>query len=175
MTRPIDIRPLADGATSGDTPARSWSVGDLFLVPQSDGGHTVAQILAHELAAMNSAICAFTLRRAQPGEAVGPIEPSEIIAVQYVTIELLDSGEWPVAGTRPPVVAETELELADKRANHFAGTKICGSGVITSLLNACFGLEPWDDWNDPEQLDKLLTDPRHKPALVVYKDEGPVN
>ena len=155
--------------------ARSWKPGDLFLVPQSDGGHTLAQVLAHELAAMNSAICAFTLRRVEPGDPVAPIRREEVIAVQHVTIELLDSGQWPVARSGPPVVGEDELDLQGKRARHFAGTKICGSGVITSLLNACFGLEPWDDWTEPDLLDSLLLHPRHKPALVVYKDEGPAN
>ncbi len=154
---------------------RSWSVGELFLVPQSDGGYTLAQVLAHELMAMNSAICAFTLRRVRPDEPVSPIRPEEVIAVQYVTIELLDSGEWPATGMVPPPVEAVALDLERQRRRHFAGTRICGSGVITSLLNACFGLEPWDDWTDPEQLDKLLLHPSRKPALVVYKDEGPVN
>ncbi len=154
---------------------RTWKSGDLFLVPQSDGGYTLAQVIAHELMAMNSAVCVFTLRRVDRTQTPQPIRDDEIVALQYVTIELLDSGEWPIAGHSAPAVDRESLDLESKRARHFAGTSICGSGVITSLLNACFGLEPWDDWNDPEQLDKLLVHPSRKPALVVYKDEGPVN
>ncbi len=168
-------RKLTPDRPAKPPPGRTWKAGDLFLVPQSDGGFTLAQVIAHELMAMNSAICAFTLRRVARGETPAPIRDDEIVALQYVTIELLDSGEWPIAGHGAPAVDRESLELETKRAHHFAGTSICGSGVITSLLNACFGLEPWDDWNDPEQLDKLLVHPSRKPALVVYKDEGPAN
>ena len=160
---------------NGDRGKRHWKAGDLFLVPQSDGGHTLAQVITHELQAMNSAMCAFTLRRVEPGEAVAPISSDEVVALQFVTIEALDGGDWPIAGSSRPVVDTADLDIEAQRKRHFAGTKIFGSGVIASLLNACFGLEPWDDWDDPEQLDKLLLDRRHKPALVVYKDEGPVN
>ncbi len=154
---------------------RNWRAGDLFLVPQADGGHTVAQVITHELMAMNSALCAFTLRRASPQDPVGPIRNDEVVSIQFVTVELLDSGEWPTAGNTRPVVPASALDIERKRATHFAGTSVCGSGVISSFLNACFGLEAWDDWVDPQMLDKLLVDPAMKPALVVYKNERPVN
>ncbi len=160
---------------TGRRARRGWHDGDLFLVPLSDGYFTVAQVLSHEFLAMDSAICAFSLRRMEQFGAAAPIARDEVISVQYVTVELLDSGEWPVAGHAAPVIPAGELELDGKRARHFAGTQICGSGVISSFLNACFGLEMWDDWVDPEMLDKLLLTPQHKPALVVYKDERAIN
>ena len=37
------------------------------------------------------------------------------------------------------------------------------------FLNATFGLEPWDNWKDPNYLDSLLLDPTTRPADVILK------
>jgi len=152
-----------------------WENGDIFLVPQSDGGYTVGQVLSYEVDAMNSAVCAFTLRRVVEGSKVAAPAMDEIISIQYVTIDLLDSGDWPVVGHAPVIEFKPLFDLEGHRAKQFIGTVTEGSGIIISFLNACFGLEPWDDWYDPLYLDKLLLSPDKKPDLVVYKGEEASN
>lgn len=148
---------------------QKWKNGDIFLVPQSDGGYTVGQVLSYEVQAMNSAVCAFTLRRATIDEKVKPPAIDEIVSIQFVTIDLLDSGDWPVVGRARVIKFQTLFDLEGHRKNQFIGTVTEGSGIIISFLNACFGLEPWDDWFDPEYLDKLLLSSDKKPNLVIYK------
>jgi len=149
---------------STQEPTRPWKTGDLFLVPQSDGGHTIAQVLSYEIQAMNSAVCAFTLRRVAKGDPIKPVRLNEVISIQFVTIDLLDSKIWPIVGHAPIPKFQQLFNLQAHRKNQFIGTTTIGSGIITDFLNACFGLEPWDDWYDPKYLDKLLLSPE-KAAL----------
>lgn len=120
---------------------------------------------------MNSALCAFTLTKAQLGQNSPKFDLKDVLSIQFVTIDLLDSGVWPVVGWMSPIDFHSAFDLEKHRSNQFVGTKICGSGNIINFLNACFGLEPWDDWYDPQALDGYLLTPRHKPPLVVYKNE----
>lgn len=150
---------------------QKWKNGDVFLVPQSDGGYTVGQVLSYEVKAMNSAVCAFTLRRVSKDDRPEPPMIDEVISIRYVTIDLLDSGDWPVVGNAPVIDFQPLFDLESHREKHFIGTKTEGSGIIINFLNACFGLEPWDDWFDPQYLDQLLLSPDKKPALVVYKGD----
>ncbi len=154
---------------------QKWENGDIFLVPKSDGGYTVAQVLSYEVEAMNSAVCAFTLRRASKTEKDTAPTMDEIISIQYVTIDLLDSGDWPVVGHAPEIEFRQLFDLVGHRAKQFIGTVTEGSGIMDDFINACFGLEPWHDWYDPLYLDKLLLSPDKKPALVVYKSEEASN
>jgi len=48
--------------------------------------------------------------------------------------------------------------------------KIVGSANIAEFLNAYYGLVPWDDWADPNYLDKLLISPDKKPKNIIFKN-----
>ena len=46
-----------------------------------------------------------------------------------------------------------------------------GSAIIDDFIKAYFSLAPWDDWHDPEYLDKLLISPDKKPENLIYKNK----
>lgn len=148
---------------------QKWQDGDLFLVPQSDGGFTLGQVLSYQPRALNSVLCVFTLTRVNPG--VTPLPPSmdDAISIQFVTIDLLNTGDWPVVGHAPLPNFRTYFDLQTHLDKVFVGTKIYGSGIMISFLNACFGLEPWDKFFDPNYMDKILLSPDKKPKHLVYK------
>ena len=46
-----------------------------------------------------------------------------------------------------------------------------GSAIIDDLLKLSFSLASWDDWHDPEYLDKLLISLDKKPENLIYKNK----
>lgn len=84
-------------------------------MPQSDGGFTVAQVLSHEVHAMNSALCAFTLTKSQLGNNPPEFDLEDVLSIQFVTIDLLDSGVWPVVGWMSPIDFHSAFDLERHR------------------------------------------------------------
>ncbi|MGB8815582.1 MAG: hypothetical protein WCC57_20585 [Paracoccaceae bacterium] len=146
--------------------------GDVFLVSLADGTFTAAQVLAFEPHALNSAVCAFTLDR-RGRDKPHDFDPAGVVSVQFVTRDLLDSGDWLVVGRASLEHGLGRNELAKQRANQFVGTSVVGSANMIIFLNACFALAPWDSFFDPLYCDKLLLSPDMKPCLVATKSERP--
>ncbi|MBI3848470.1 MAG: hypothetical protein HY292_27880 [Planctomycetes bacterium] len=147
-----------------------WKTGDVFAVPQSDGKFALGQVIEYVPRALNSVVCAFyDLRVDHAVESVEPkLEANKLIAILFVTRDLLDRGEWKVVARHHVANARSAKILDQGRANDFIGTKIVGSGNVRRFLNAYYGLEPWDDWHDPEYLDSLLLSPDRKPKNAVF-------
>jgi hypothetical protein len=158
-----------------DMPKRKeqWSEGDLFAVPLMDGTAAVGQILHLTPQALNSAVCAYYGVRVwdgiTPEKALGD---DKLIAVLFTTRDLLDSGKWRVVDRAAPRHLDQLSALRELECNGFVGAKIIGSGIITKLLEAYFGLRPWDAFADPLYLDKLLVAPDRRPSNVVFRSRG---
>ena len=158
-----------------DNPRRKkqeWRVGDVFLVPNRDGLFTVGQIVAQERDVLNSVSSAFfDLRVTDPPELdkyqLLPLD--RLIAVLFVTRDLLDSGVWRVVGQRPIATTREELPFEHLRERGFVGAKVIGSAIVREFLDAYQGLTAWDDWQDPEYLDQLLISPDRKPKKLILK------
>jgi hypothetical protein len=106
---------------------QSWDVGDIFLVPTSDGLYAVGQVLGHERAAMDSATCAlfdFRVKRDEELKSLSVLPPQNLLstllgrmrpragpapmllseklfAVLFATRESLDDGSWRVVKRLP--------------------------------------------------------------------------
>lgn len=151
-----------------------WKVGDIFVVPQTDGESSIGQIVGQEPDALNSVICAFYDFRLQPNREMPNALPAErVISILFVTRDLLDSGDWSIIGhTEPANLRLISASLEDSKQKKFVGVKIIGSGNVIRFLNAYFGLAPWDDWSDPNYLDGFLISPDKKPNnLVLVKSK----
>lgn len=46
-----------------------------------------------------------------------------------------------------------------------------GIPIEDDFIKAYFSLALWDDWHDPEYLDKLLISPDKKPENLIYKNK----
>lgn len=151
---------------------QKWTAGDEFAVPLEDGSFGLGQVLAGEpLAMRNSAICAFFNQRVEATSKAGHVtrKSDEVFSVLWVTRDLLDNGVWQVfANTKPLDVHKFFPDIDERRNNSFVGTKIYGSGIARRFLNAYFSLSPWDALAEPHYLDKLLLDPKMRPAGVIF-------
>lgn len=151
-------------------------VGDYFIVPLEDESYGCGQVLAMEpLTLKNAAICAFfscRLRDASAESLVGG-KVGRAISVLWVTRDLLDNGTWKVVGRGEALNPRIYFpDLDSRRAKGFVGTRIHGSGIARTFLNAYFGLCPWNDFADPNYLDKLLAEPALRPEGVILVKDG---
>ncbi|WP_377512725.1 hypothetical protein [Octadecabacter sp. R77987] len=148
---------------------QSWGAGDLFVIETRDGLLRLGQVLGAEVSALNSAICAYSLKAWDPKVGKPTLDENDIISVGFATRDLLDSGGWRVVGHQNVLPFIEEFDLETRKAEGFVGTKVRGSGLVIQFLDACLGLLPWDKMFDPEYFEKLLIDPSRKPKNLIYK------
>jgi hypothetical protein len=148
-----------------------WDVGDVFVVPLSDGAHGVGQIVGREAEVLNSvSVALFDTPVHEPeGAADLHLAKESVFAVLFATRDLLDRGRWKVVARRPVEIPREWLPFERLRATGWIGAKVIGSGIVEEFLHAYFGLVPWDDWADPKYLDSLLLTPAKKPPTRVLK------
>src|ERR1039457_7178468 len=138
---------------------QKWEIGNVFLVELKDGKFALGQIVGRETSVLNSLSCAFfDFRVSDPNDVdcIRELPTDKVFSVLFVTRDLLDSGHWKVVGSRPVSVQKELLPYEGLREKGFVGAKVIGSRNINEFLNAFYGLHPWDDWKDPQYLDKLL-------------------
>lgn len=120
---------------------------------------------------MDSVLCAFSaehLRELPTGDHTFDLA-EKVVAVLFVTPELLDSGTWPVVGTGEPLDPEKYVPLRTQRKARFVGRTIVGSRNVKLLLDAYHGLYPWNGFAIPNYLDGLLLSPGFKPKNILYR------
>lgn len=155
---------------------QEWNVGDYFTIQLSDKSYSIGQVVARDpLTLKNAPICAFfkyQLKSAPPKMELIPND-TELIAILFVSRDHLDSGNWRVFAKGNPLSPEMYFpDIENRREKGFVGTKIIGSGIVMKLMDAYFGLFPWDGFFEPDYLDKLLVSPDRKPEKVMLKNRS---
>ena len=151
---------------------QNWKMGDIFFVKIKDGTTVVAQIVGQEKEALNSVSCAFFDWRVKSDfeiECISEMPLSKIFSILFVTRDLLDNGIWRIVANRPINLSRNLLPYENLRQNGWIGAKIHGSGIVNEFLNAFYGLVPWNNWKDPNYLDKLLLYSEKKPKNLILK------
>ena len=123
---------------------------------------------------VNVVSCAFyDLRVPLEEDGTEPFELSieRLIATLSVTREQLDFGVWRIVGWQPVTIDRSVWPNENCRSQDWIGAKIFDAAIAEDLLEAYNGLAPWDDWKDPEYLDKLLVSPDRKPKHLVFKNK----
>lgn len=151
--------------------------GALFTIPLNDGTFGLGQVIQPAPGALNSVfVCIFSYRLTEVTPATLPaVTRSHLLASHFTTPDLFKNRKWRVLQTAPHLLTNNELqELNAVNSRGFVGVKVIGSGILTSLLRAWHGLEPWDRWHDPNYLDKLLHPGQKRPAnAVLSKSDQP--
>lgn len=144
-------------------------IGSVFGIPLLDGGMAIGQVLAHEKLMMNSITCLVTsLREWVTGDQ---ITKDVVVACQFTTHDLLSYGKWEILGRAAINLSQKDFPYERLRKKRWVGASMVGSGNIESLMNAWHGLAVWDDWHDPEYLDKLLFHSRTRPPKALLKED----
>src|SRR5262245_6301236 len=148
-----------------------WKVGDVFAIGAQDGSFCAGQIIGHEAALLNSAtIALFEHRSNSPSELLQrELTIERAFSLMFVTRDQLDAGAWQVVGDRPVSIDRSWFPYEATRAHGWIGARVIGTKIVQEFVDAYFGLVPWDDWQDPEYLDKLLLPSRSRPANVSFK------
>jgi hypothetical protein len=149
---------------------QEWRPGDIFAVQQRDGVCSIGQVI--ELIMKNVVSCAFYDIRIPCDKSTGAtfdLRVGQLIAVISVTREQLDFGKWRVVGHHAVSIDPELWPNEEFRSERWVGAKIYDAAIAEELLDAFNGLVPWDDWHDPEYLDKLLVSPERKPKHVLRK------
>lgn len=149
------------------TSTQRWSVGDVLLIPQKDGKCAAAHVIDHVM--KNVVGIALYEHRLDKSGVVLELAKLQPISVLLTTRELLDEGVWEVVGRQIVSLPAESRPYEEFRATGWVGAKVYGAGIVRQFLDAVFGLDPWDDWKDPNYLDGLLLNPGTRPAAVVYK------
>ncbi len=145
----------------------------MFLIPLEDATYSVGQVLLKTVSALNSVICAFSKIRTDNVETATTFTPRDVVAVLFTTPDLLNSGDWRVIRHEPEIVPVARyIDMHSLEAKGYVGVKIIGSGIVENLLNAWFGLEPWDAFYEPDYLDKLLLPSVTRPDSAVLSDDA---
>jgi hypothetical protein len=144
---------------------QQWKVGDVFVMRTLDGKYAIGQIVGREPEVLNSvSVALFDQRVDRAEEAIdGDLSESRAFSILFSTRDLLDGGAWKVVGACPVEIPPARMPFEHVRVGGFVGAKVIGSGIVRQLVDAYFCLAPWDDWYDPQYLDKLLVSPDRLP------------
>jgi hypothetical protein len=149
------------------------TVGDVFLVPLSDGRFAVGQVLETRPVLMNSITCAFfDTPVGGAEEAAFPLVRAAVLSCQFVTRDAFVRGRWPRVRRAKPSIQELDLPYRHTEASGWIGAKVVGSGIIVSFLNAYFGLGNWTEMKDPRYYDGLLFTGRRPPPHTAQMGSG---
>jgi len=149
---------------------QQWGIGDVFIVPQKDGMWSIGQVL--DLMMPNVVTCAFYDIRCSSDclDVRLPLPFDKVISSLTVPRWNLDLGAWKVIIRGQPVMLEKKYWANEQfRQRDWVGSHTYTPPVVEGFLNAFYGLEPWDDYYDPNILDSLLISPDKKPKHVILK------
>ena len=155
---------------------QKWQVGDYFGIPIEDDFLAVGQILGRY--DWIGVACLITKMKISsknlPLYEDIKIDKNDVIAAMFITEESLDKGFWPII--QQSIVNKNilkqyfpNIDLIEQ--GNIIGINTEGSAIIDDFIKAYFSLAPWDDWHDPEYLDKLLISPDKKPESLIYKNK----
>jgi len=148
-------------------PKQVPAVGDVFLVELSDDRFAVGQVLETRPVLMNSFTCAFFDKRVNSADEIDfPLIKASMLSCQFVTRDAFNRGQWQRVFNVAPKIEDADLPYRDKEHVGWIGAKVIGSRIMTSFLNACFGLESWTEMKDPRYYDGLLIVGRRRPSLA---------
>jgi hypothetical protein len=145
----------------------SWQNGDVFSVKLKDGTYTIGQIL--DLQMKNVVRCAlFDERNINQPEAIMNFNVKNLISLVATTREQLDFGVWKILGNKKIEIPIDDFPNEKFRSNDWVGAKVYDAAIVEEFLDAFYALVPWDEWADPNYLDKLLIDKTKKPDRLIY-------
>lgn len=152
---------------------QKWQVGDYFGIPIQNENFAIGQILGRYDWIGVACIISNIQTDIKPDLSNIGISENNIISAVFITEESLDKGLWPILfqGVVNRKVLETYFPNIDKvERGDIVGVTTEGSSIIDDFIQAYFGLKAWNDWHEPDFLDKeILISPDKKPDNIIYK------
>jgi len=154
---------------------QKWAINDLLAIPLSNGKYALGQIIGQEPELMKSVTVALfdqSLDSIDDIDTHDLCDSDKIYSLLFVTLNHIENGAWRILGAGNPIQIELDkMPFEHTRSAGFIGAKVTGSGIVNDFAHAFFGLQPWDDWNDPQYLDSLLISADKKPInRLIFKN-----
>jgi hypothetical protein len=147
----------------------TWEFGVVFAVPLPDGTFGVGQAIAAMMA--NVSYCAFTrLRVGEIGGGVPSLLSTDVVSRVPVTREQLDYAAWPILGVAPLCCAKSDFAAEDYANRGYVGATIYDAALAEDFLAAFHAFAAWDDWHQPDYLNRWLVSPNAKSQTLRWKD-----
>ncbi len=145
-----------------------WAIGDVFVVPLMNDKFVIGQVLGQSM--INTVRVAFydeTISQLQNINTTDFCNDKNLISLIEVTKEQLDYGVWKILGNRQVSIAINKQPNEKYRKLNWVGMTIQDAALAEDFLNAYYSLIAWDDWFDPNYLDKFLVDMSKKPDKLI--------
>lgn len=145
--------------------------GDIFIIQLNDNSVTVGQFLDNRYP--NTARIALFNERFKFNEKLeidNLCNLKNLISLVECTLEQLKYGVWEVIGNKKNEIDPSRYPNEEFRKNNWIGSQVSDAGLIEDFVNAFYGLIFWDDWFDPNYLDKFLLDSSKKPSNLLIKN-----
>jgi hypothetical protein len=134
--------------------------GQLVAVPLLDGTFALLHVARFDGDIVGAH---FAHRAKTPEQLLEGLEGAmakKLIAIAEVTPNDVKDGSWPVIGFRPPEYPDTMLDMKGRSYT---------SNFSECLLNAYYGLRPWDEMKDPYSYKSTLLPGVPVPPTVRYE------
>jgi hypothetical protein len=146
-----------------------WNDGSVFAIKLDNNKYVIGQVL--DLRSVNCVRCAvFDEVFDSLEDIVLPhtCKITDVISLVEVTREQLDYGVWIVIGNRKVEIPLKQFPNEQYRSSNWIGAKTFDAALLEDFVNAYYVLIPWDDWHDPNYLNRFLIDASKKPVNLIY-------
>jgi hypothetical protein len=143
--------------------------GDVFVIPLSNGKFAVGQVL--DMGMTNTARIALfdeVIETTFEPDTKSLCETGKLISLIQVTREQLDYGVWKIITNKEVLIPLEKYPNEVFRERNWIGATIHDAAIAEDFVHAFFTLAPWDDWFDPNYLDKFLVDQSKKPKVLIF-------
>ncbi|SEB51022.1 Imm26 family immunity protein [Paenibacillus sp. GP183] len=142
---------------------QKWKLGDIFSIPLSDGSLSFGQVVWEKY--KTSPHCALFECRGKDIPSIDNIVSSPVISVLNLGSVCLNSFDWKIIGNSQVKIDKKQVA----QMHHEDGSQSYSAGILTSLAEAYYGLEPWNALDCDELL--MMNIKRPKTAFFLSEEE----
>lgn len=140
----------------------------IFKIPLNDGGVAFIYVFHYEQF-LGSFFCGVFNEK-------NNLSKYQFISFLFSTPETFLRKRWvefptPALGFNIKLPKNVENGINMIRNNNYVGARIHGAGVVWHFCQSFFGLEPWDQYAEPDFFDEMLIDPKFKPKNLIYENK----
>ena len=148
----------------------SWQPNDVFAIPLLNNHYAIGHVLDQRMVnTVRIALYKGTVSELESSNIDVLLNIDQLISLIEVTREQLDYGVWKVIANVAHSIAVENYANEQYRSNKWIGSIVYDAGLAEDFINAFHGLQLWDDWYDPNYLDKFLVSSNVKPSNLLYK------
>jgi len=150
-----------------------WKCSDVFAVPLKNGRYAIGQTLIQNMRnVVGIALFDETVNSIDNVDLDQFCKKENLISLVETTIEQLTYGAWKILGSKEINIPQADFPNEKFRKTKWIGMITYDAALAEDFLNAFYGLQPWDDWFNPNFLDEFLVDKSKKPAnLILIKNK----